>query len=94
MYYNESSVVNFGKFAKARVKEIKETETAVYYYYDTKGISNLRTVLDSYFIMMIRNGWQTAFEYPVCIATKGNETFITRYYKRENELIFIIGVEE
>lgn len=94
MYYNGTNVVNFGKFAKIRVNEIKVEENAVYYYYDTNGVADLRNILDSYFIMMNRNGWHTDFVYPVCVATKENETFTTRYFKRDNTLIFIVGKEK
>lgn len=91
MFYTESTVVNFGKYAHIRVKKIKQEESTTVYYYDTEKIDNLRTVLDSYMIMMINDGWKADFHYPVCVMIKGNETFTVRHLKQVNEVQFLIG---
>lgn len=94
MYYENTNVLNFGKYAGVRVKWIRTINGRTVYAYDVGKIKDLRSVLDTYMIILINQGWRADFVYPVSVLERDNESFTVRYYKNIGELQFLIGAEK
>ena len=79
--YRNSFVYDFGRIAKVRLKKIECVGNRTIYTYNLEDEPEGKSLVDSYFKLLVSEDWEIDFEFPVCVASKG-KTQVRGVYNR------------
>lgn len=83
-FYPDSTLPNFGKFARVIAKEIYSADGKRVFVY--KSFPALREFLDTYIKTLIAMGYNLQFDYPHCILCGNDNELDVRMDKEKGEV--------
>lgn len=86
--YRNSSVYDFGRIAKVRLKKIECVGNRTIYTYNLEDVPEGKSLVDSYFKLLVSEGWEIDFKFPICIAKKGGAWVKGVYDRQTKDMTF------